>query len=493
MTELRELLAEHGGWALGLALGFPLVLLVLTEVSLALERAGNPLGRLVRRGRNWFLPLVAGLLLLRTVLGRPGDDLWVRLVETACWVMGVVLTIGFINTAAFETAEAGSWRSRVPRLLRDLVGVLLVAIAAALVYQFVWGRELQGALAALGVSSIVVGLALQEPLGNLFSGLVLLMERPFEVGDAIEVGKVAGRVREVNWRSAHIVSPEGVVQIVPNSTLNKETINNYSRPISLRVAQRARPAPVRSDEIEVGFGYQDPPNKVREILLALARSTEGVLADPPPKVRILGYGDSAIQYRVVYRVGEEGKGAVRTELLARLWYVARREGLTIPYPMRVNLNHPESEPFEKTPPTPGEQLARFPRIPHLSEAGETPSATQRAFGRGEVIFKEGDVLEGVYLVISGAVSLQLPGIAGASELGVVHGGEFFGLAGMYGRQPAESRAVALEDCALVLLGPETVRALFEASPRLARETGQALDVRRKALRSALAALRKRSP
>ncbi|MGZ6141110.1 MAG: mechanosensitive ion channel family protein, partial [Myxococcaceae bacterium] len=282
MIELRELLAGHGGWAVGVALGFPLALLVLTELSLALDRAGSPLAPFVRRVRNWFLPLVAGLLLLRTVLGRPGDDLWVRLVETACWVMGVVLTIGFINTVVFETAETASWRSRVPRLLRDLVGVLLVAVAAALVYQFVWGRELQGALAALGVSSIVVGLALQEPLGNLFSGLVLLMERPFEVGDAIEVGKVAGRVREVNWRSAHIVSPEGVVQIVPNSALNKETINNYSRPISLRAAQRARPAPVRSDEIEVGFGYQDPPNKVREILLELARSTEGVLAEPQP-------------------------------------------------------------------------------------------------------------------------------------------------------------------------------------------------------------------
>ena len=79
----------------------------------------------------------------------------------------------------------------------------------------------------------------------------------------------------------------------------------------------------------------------------------------------------------------------------------------------------------------------------------------------------------------------------ASELGVVRAGEFFGLAGMYGRQPAESRAVALEDTELVLLGPETIRALFEASPRLARETGQALDARRKALRSALAALRRR--
>ena len=480
MSELQEMLQGRGVWALALGLGFPFALLVLTELSLWLERRKSPLASGVRRVRNWFLPPLTILLLLRSLLGLPGDSLWVRLVETSCWVIGVVLGLGFINLTVFEGAETGSWQSRVPRLLRDLVGVLLVAMAAALVYQFVWGREIEGALAALGVSSIVVGLALQEPLGNLFSGLVLLMERPFEVGDAIEVGKVVGKVREVNWRSAHIVSPDGVVQIVPNSTLNKESINNYSRP-----------TPVRAEIIEVGFSYQDPPNKVREVLLELARSTEGVLDDPPPKASTLGYDDSAIRYRLTYRVGEGGRVGVRSELLTRLWYLARRHGLTIPYPVQVNLNHPKSEAFEKLPPTPRERMAQFPRIPPLPEDGAAPSVTPCAFGKGEVIFDEGDPLDGVYLVVSGAVSLQLPGAAGGSELGVVRAGEFFGLAGMYGRQPAESRAVALEDTELILLGPETIRALFEASPRLARETGQALDARRKALRSALAALRRR--
>ena len=72
---------------------------------------------------------------------------------------------------------------------------MLVAIGLAMVYAFVWGREIGGAIATLGVTSIVVGLALQEPLGNLFSGLVLLMERPFEVGEVIEVGSVSGEVK----------------------------------------------------------------------------------------------------------------------------------------------------------------------------------------------------------------------------------------------------------------------------------------------------------
>ena len=71
--------------------------------------------------------------------------------------------------------------------------MLLVRRRSAVVYSCVWGREIENALAALGVTSIVIGLALQEPLGNLFSGLVLLMERPFEVGETIEIGGAAGR------------------------------------------------------------------------------------------------------------------------------------------------------------------------------------------------------------------------------------------------------------------------------------------------------------
>ena len=165
----------------------------------------------------------------------------------------MLAVLGAINTVVFEQASQGSWQSRVPKLLRDLVRLLLVATAGALVFSFVWGRELSGALAALGVTSIVVGLALQEPLGNLFSGLMLLMERPFEVGDNVEVAGASGVVKEINWRSAHIKSARGVVQIVPNSTLNKEIINNYSRP-----------RPVRMEEVEVAFSYDDPPNLVRE-------------------------------------------------------------------------------------------------------------------------------------------------------------------------------------------------------------------------------------
>ena len=321
-----------------------------------------------------------------------------------------------------------------------------------------------------------MGLALQEPLGNLFSGLMLLMERPFEVGDTIEVGSVGGVVKEINWRSAHIKSNRGVTQIVPNSTLNKEIISNFSRP-----------RPIRLEEIDMAFSYDDPPNQVRAALLEVA-DTPGVLQDPAPIAATLSYGDSAINYRLIYRTTENDRWPVRNEVVTRIWYVARRHGLTIPYPIVTNLQYSQTAPFDKPRPAPPDRVNALPGIPPLPpDVGDELKTL--VFGQGEVIFEEGDELRGVYLLLSGSVSLQVVQGGDVREIATVASGQSFGEAAMYGVQIADLRAVALEDSEVLRLSPEVVRTWFEASPRLARETGHTLEVRRRALASVRAAAR----
>ncbi len=464
----------HWAWALGLAVGFPIALIVLNELIFSLSRAGHPIVHVVRVLRTWVVPSVGLALFLRLILGRSSSDLWVRLAETLVWVSVVISVLGAVNVVVFERARPGSWQHRVPNLLRDLIRLLLVAAATALVYSFVWGRELTGAVAALGVTSIVVGLALQEPLGNLFSGLMLLMERPFEVGDTIEISGVGGVVKEINWRSAHIKSNRGVMQIVPNSTLNKEIISNYSRP-----------RPIRLEEIDVAFSYEDPPNVVRKALLEVA-DAPGVLDDPAPIAATFSFGDSAVNYKLIYRTTEEDRWPVRNELVTRIWYAARRHGLTLPYPIVSNLHYQQTEPFGKSRPSAVDRLSALPGIPPLG-ADTAVDVKSLTFGLGEVIFKEGDELRGVFLLVSGAVSLQVVQDGEMREIAVVATGETFGESAMYGVQIADLRAVAMEDSEVLRLSPEVVRTLFEASPRLARDTGYTLEVRRRALASIRAA------
>jgi small-conductance mechanosensitive channel len=404
MKELLNTIQEQWAFGLTLVIVFPIVIVLLNEASFALARAGHPVAASLRFFRTWVVPPTAFVLFLRFVVLLPGTSLGVLLAETFSWATAIIGVIGLVNRLVFEAARPGTWRDNVPGLLRDLLRLLLVGIGLVIVYSFVWGREIGGAIAALGVTSIVVGLALQEPLGNLFSGLVLLMERPFEVGETIEVGTVSGEVKAVNWRSAHIEALGGAIQVVPNSTLNKETILNFSRP-----------KPNRMEMIDVRFSYQDPPYKVREALLSLLLDTDDVLKSPKPIVATLSYEDFGIKYRLIYRTAEKHRWPVKNEIVTRIWYLAKRHKFTMPYPVQVTLEHAQASPFSPPQPDAADQLAQFPRLPEI--APEDRHRTHPlTFGAGERLFDEGDDLNGVYFVISGSVSLQTAGNGQANEI-----------------------------------------------------------------------------
>lgn len=479
MSELEAVqsgLQEAWRPALALVVGLPLALLVLNETVAALRRRGSALAAPVGFLRNVILPMLGIVVLLDGVLGLPEEDLWARLAHTALWVALVAGALSFANAVLFEGAPAGSWQARVPKLLRDLVRLGLVLGAAAFIYAQVWDADLSGALTALGLGGLVLGLALQEPLGNLFSGIMLLMERPFEVGEEIEVGGTTGVVQEINWRSVHVLSPGGILRVIPNSSLNGETITNYSRP-----------ARQRAETLEFGFSYDDPPNKVREVLLAVARDTPGVLADPPPLAATVSFADFSVNYTLVVRVPQGQRFAVRNELMTRVWYAAKREGLTIPYPMSVNLELDGDQPFSRPDATPRELAARFARLPPIPEGWSAAHARRADYARGELVHDEGAPVEGVMLLAAGEVSLQALHGGVFTEVVRVRPGEFFGEAGLHGSQRTSLRAVACQDSVCVALAPDAMREWFEASPALARDLGQALEVRRRALAALRAA------
>jgi hypothetical protein len=240
--------------------------------------------------------------------------------------------------------------------------------------------------------------------------------------------------------------------------------------------------------IDVQFSYQDPPYKVHEALMELILQTEGVIRKPKPIVATLGYSECGVKYRLIYRTAEEDRWPVKNQLVTRIWYMAKRHGFTMPYPVQVTLEHEQEQPFKSAQPEAADLLGQFPRLPKIP--AEDRARTQPlTFGAGERLFDEGDDLDGVYFVVSGAVSLQMVKNGQASEIATIETGEFCGETGMHGHQAADMRAVALEDTAVVLIAPDVVRHLFEASPRLARETGYTLEVQRKALQSARTALR----
>lgn len=452
-----------------LALGFPLVQLALTEAIAAGERRTWRFTRTLRSLRSLVVPSLAILLLVSFVLGFPNEGTVVRVAETAFWIAALSALVGAFNDTFFGLAATDSWQDRVPTLLRDLIRIALVALGGIVIYSKVWGQEIGGALTALGVGSVVIGLALQEPLGNIVSGLMLLFERPLKVGDWVKTGDTMGRVIEINWRSVHIETATRELHIVPNVSLYKSEFSNLSRPTL-----------VRTEAIEIGFSYDDPPYRVKDVLLTMLESIPGVLETPAPVVRALGYGDSMLNYRLIFSVAtQEDLPAIRDTIICRVWYVARREGLTIPYP--IQMEYGPGETPGRPEPSPAEALEPHARFkPALAHATARPPAV-RDYAKGESIHSPRSRFSGFALILSGKAALKTSDEKGpATPIGTIGPGECFGDQLTAGGGLDDVRIVAEEDLRALVFDPVAIGDLLDHSPSLAAEIGDALESRRRA-------------
>jgi small-conductance mechanosensitive channel len=480
-----------------LAVGFPLVLLLLTELVNSGQRRRWTLTPTLRVVRNLVLPALAAMLFVTEVWRVPADDVLGRLVKTGFWICVLYAALTFVNDGIFGAAQRGSWQERVPKLLRDLARGILIVCGAAVIYSQVWRQEITGALTALGVGGIVIGLALQEPLGNVVSGLMLLLERPLNTGDWIIADGTTGKVIEINWRSVHIETMLHEMRIIPNISLYKESFSNLSRPTN-----------DRTETYDVGFSYDHPPNEVKRSLLALLESTPGVVLQPPPEVHTLHYGDFSITYRLYFTVSRyENVLPVRDAILTKIWYVSRRDGLQIPYPIAVQYRANESP---SPPATTAEAwLARFPRYRLVRESlledarrrggghddgdgGGRPGADARvqSFARGEEMMAFGSSPHTFAVVVDGRASLTGLDAAGREvRIADLSPGDFYGEASVAAGGKSEFRVVAETDVTVVSFDAGTMAERLQRSSGLAAEVGSAIDDRRRAAQ----AIRSRRP
>jgi small-conductance mechanosensitive channel len=469
MGQLIQLHLSNFWPAVIVAIGFPALMLVLNEMIAACDRRALSIVRTLRSMRNLLVPAAALLIFTRYVLELPQASTTTRLIETAFWLFLLFVTLGIVNDVVFGGVTKESWRGRVPKLFSDLLRAVLVAIGAMVIYSNVWGREVQGALTALGVGSVVIGLALQEPLGNIVSGLMLLFERPVAVGDWVSAEGVTGKVIEINWRSVHILTPTRELRIVPNVRLYKGAFSNLSRPTD-----------VRTEALQIGFSYDDPPNRVKEVLGALLAETPGILPDPAPAVRTVEYSDFSVIYKVSFSVArQEDLAATRDQFMTRLWYAVRRAGLTIPFPITMEYSPGENPGAPKV--AVSEWLRNYPRFKSAIQGSDVHEPRVIEFATGEAIQKMGSSFAGFALILTGQARLSATSSDGAVvEVGEIGPGECFGEQLTAGPSANAVGITALSDMRVMVFESKTIGDLLNRSPGLAAEIGDAIESRRQA-------------
>jgi small-conductance mechanosensitive channel len=466
-------------WLFCVVIVFPLAMLLLGELLFRLKTSNPKLAEPIESLRNLVLPSAVIFIVLSRIVGRPDHGLFVRVSATVMWISIIYTSLTFVNLIIFEGAPAGSWQSKIPKIMLDAGRLFLVLVGASIVLSTVWGQNLGGLITALGVGSLVIGLALQDSVGNIFSGIVLLFEQPFQLGEWIQVGETAGKVKEITWRSVHILTKAGNVVIVPNSELSKNRVRNYNRP-----------NPYHEVDIYLTFSYDDPPNKVKAILLETAIGTEGVLSNPPPKVFTNDYGDFSIKYLIMLFVPDFSfESSIKERFLTRVWYATKRSGLTMPYPISTQINQqvPYISPEEKTAMV-RQELLLVPGVAQL-DSGVIDLLSERGiwldYARDEVVVAESQVLIGMYLIITGKARVLVTGVAGSQEtLGTISSGEFFGeRASLLSEQTSDVTVKALEDIQVLLIDRETIRLILDNShsSALVNQLGESMELRRRSI------------
>ena len=196
--------------------------------------------------------------------------------------------------------------------------------------------DIKGLVAVLGVGSLAVGLAAQDTLANMISGFVIMLDRPFRVGDRVRLSDgTLCIVHEIGIRSSKFRTFDNTLIIVPNAELTKTTIHNVTYP-----------HPQVRVRVDVGVGYDSDMNKVREVMLDEARQHPKVLSHPAPVFAFLSFGDSSLDVALFCYVDRvEDQWMTGNELRERILNRFRAEGIEIPFPQRVvTINPPDQAP-----------------------------------------------------------------------------------------------------------------------------------------------------
>lgn len=467
-------------WGLGLTFGFPLAVVLLSETLHRLESRKRPLAGPVRHLRNITLPLLALLVFLQKMLDLPPADTAIKLADTFVFVSLLFALLSFGNVLLFAEASANSWRASVPKLFLDLTRAFFVFVGLGLVSGLVWEADLKAFFTALGIGSVVIGLALQDTLGNLFSGIALLFEKPFVIGDIIRVGEQEGIVKEMTWRATWIhVTKSNSILAIPNLSLAKEQVVNLTR-LGRHLVR-----------VSFNFSHDDPPNRVKQMLLPTIAAVPGVLEDPPPEVITQDSGEFTAVYEVTFSVKDyPARWDALNEFRSRVWYAARRHGLRLAFPLEEEMRcerllEEKGEPALDSVWDRLSSVATLQAVPEAELKELARHCVLQHFARHEQVIREGDPSATLYLVIEGEALLSTTDKRGVErEVARFSHGEYIGLLQVMLGQPSSVTVWALTDLVLVAIPGDAANRLLDRSPLLARDLGQSLESRRQIIMQA---------
>src|SRR5438876_12111155 len=347
---------------------------------------------------------------------------WRVHIGSAAALLSTALLVALINRYVWDFYFEQRKQTPIPHFLREVVALVIFLIALLIVLSFGYHAEaqLKGLLAGSGVIAIIVGFAGQNLFAGIIGGISIQINRPYKVGDWLQVGERFAEVMEINWRSTRLRTNDGIYLDIPNNEIVRQTIVNLHYPTQ-----------VHAMRIRVGVEYKAPPNRVKDALMRATRNAELVLRDPPPKIFLVDFADHAVIYEIKFYMGNhaainEVSDAIRTNV----WYELKRQQSTIPFPIRtLHLERRPRDRGSEGPEQAREILRGEPLFLCLADE-QLDALLQNSrlnhFGRGERVIVEGAEGDSMFVLLRGSANVSVAKNSAAIRVGTLHSGDCFG-------------------------------------------------------------------
>lgn len=401
-------------------------------------------------------------------------------------LVGLLLALLAVTLVFVDFLLVDKLGVEIPNILRDVTIIVLFFGGILIILNERTELDATGLFTTAGVVSIVIGLALQDTLGNVFSGLALQTERSFNVGDWVRFGEREGVVTDISWRATKLRTRSNDLVIIPNSVISKDVLVNYSAP-----------SRVHAVIARVGAHYRHPPADVIAALEEAADQTPGVLKTPKPDVRTRSYEDSAVSYEVKYWLRDYADlEEVADGFMTRIWYAFDRREIEIPFPIRsVYMREvtPESEQALAAADDERifEHLRRIPLFDALSDEEARALAARvrvERFFEGETIVRQGRPGASMYIVDAGRVEVIVSSEGRSERVAELGPAAMFGEMALMTGADRTATVIALEPVHCFVIDKEALREPLEANPSIAEEMSEILAARQVELERTQAAL-----
>ena len=369
------------------------------------------------------------------------------------------------------------FRKPLPRIVVDILRWITVIVALISLLHDA-GINAEHLFTGSAMLTAALGFALKDTLGNVFAGLAIHAEHPFEVGDWIQYDTNPahiGRVVEVNWRATKVITLDEAFVIIPNGQLAQASIRNFTKP---------DPWSRRSLFIMAPYGV--PPQRVQTLILDAIRGSFGVLEHPAPSVVTNDFKDRGVEYWVRFFTSDFDKRD-RVDGMARdrIWYALARQGIDIPvatHDVRLTqLPAPPRESFEDAVERRTTSLRTIGLLAVFDQHELKQIAqegAERLYAVGEPIVRQGSSGESMFVILKGHVDVSARnGENPAARLATLKSGDYFGEMSLMTGSPRSATVTAMEETRVLEISKESFGRIMAARPELVGILGNALQSR----------------